>query len=83
MTLNEAIKNMKKIYPDFKLVSVVDYDNYFVFSIEPQGYDHEINGEWIGGLIAIDKLFKVPIHFHPLMHDPKAFAEAAKNVTYL
>ena len=79
MMLQEAIKIMNETHPAFKLISVVDYDNYFVFNIEPKRHDRETNGAWIGGLIAIDKLFKVPMHFHPLMHNSKAFAKAVEN----
>lgn len=83
MNLNEAIKIMNNKYPKFKLISVVDYDNYFVFNVEPVGYDRAKHGEWLDGLIAIDKLFKVPMHFHPLIHNAKSFSEATKNIMYL
>lgn len=81
--LNEAINIMSKMHPKLKLVSVVDYDNYFVFSAHPTDYDRDTNGEYLGGLIAVDKLFKVTMHFIPLLHNPSEYAKAAKNnVTY-
>ena len=82
MVLEEAIKIISSEYPSFKLVSVVDYDNYFVFSIIPPGHDIERDGEWLGGLVAVDKLFKVTMHFIPLQHNPDAYAKAAQNVKY-
>lgn len=82
MKLQEAIKIISDTYPRFKLISVVDYDNYFVFSIIPPGHDLERDGEWMGGLVAVDKLFKVTMQFIPLQHNPSAYAKACKNIKY-
>lgn len=79
MKLEEAVSIIKQEYPNFNLVSVVDYDNYFVFSITPPGYDIEENGEWLGGLVAVDKLFKVSMHFIPLQHNPAEYIKAVEN----
>lgn len=83
MKLEEAVSIMNEEYPNYKLISVVDHDNYFVFSITPPDYDVNKYGEWLGGLIAVDKLFKIPMHFIPLQHDPVAYAKAVKtNIKY-
>ena len=81
MKLKEAIRIMNEEYPNYKLISVVDYDNYFVFNIVPPDYDVEQYGEWFGGLIAVDKLFKLTMHFIPLEHNPAAYSKAAKDNT--
>ena len=83
MKLEEAVNIINEEYPKYKLLSVVDYNNYFVFNIVPPDYNVEEYGEWFGGLVAVDKLFKLPMHFIPLEHDPAAYAEAVKtNITY-
>ena len=79
MKLEEAVKVIREEYPGYKLISVTDYNNYFVFSIIPPDYDVEHRGEWFGGLVAVDKLFKLSSHFIPLEHDPTAYSEAIKN----
>lgn len=79
MKLEEAINIIKEEYPGYKLISVVDYDDYFVFSIIPPDYDVNKYGEWFGGLVAVDKLLKLPMHFVPLQHDAAAYAKAAEN----
>ena len=79
MKLEEAIQIITEEYPKYKLLSVVDYDNYFVFNIVPPDYDVDRHGEWFGGLVAVDKLFKLTMHFIPLEHDSEAYAKAAKN----
>jgi hypothetical protein len=82
MKLEEAINIIKEEYPNYNLISVIDYDNYFVFNILPPDYDVEKYGEWFGGLVAVDKLFKVTMHFIPLEHNPSAYAKAAQNIKY-
>lgn len=82
MKLPEAVKIISDAYPGFRLISVVDYDNYFVFSIIPPGHDLERDGEWMGGLVAVDKLFKVTMHFVPMQHNLVAYAKAAENIKY-
>jgi len=81
MKLEEAVSIIKEEYPNYNLISVVDYDNYFVFNITPPDYDVEKYGGWFGGLVAIDKLFKLSMHFIPLEHDPVAYAKAVQNNT--
>ena len=81
MKLTDAVQIMHETYPGFNLISVVDYDDYYVFNVSPPGYDVARKGEWLGGLVAVDKMFRVPIHFIPLMHP--GYAEAAdNNITY-
>lgn len=83
MKLEEAVKIISDDYPGFKLVNVVDYDNYFVFNIIPTGHNVDRDGEWLGGLVAVDKLFKLTMHFIPLQHNPAAYAKAAtSNIKY-
>ena len=83
MKLEEAVSIVRESYPNYTLINVVDYDNYFVFNITPPEYDIETNGEWLGGLVAIDKMLKIPMHFIPLQHNPSAYAKAVKtNITY-
>jgi hypothetical protein len=82
MKLEEAINIIKEEYPNYNLISVVDYDNYFVFNILPPDYDVEKYGEWFGGLVAVDKLFKLSMHFIPLEHNPSAYAKAVQNIKY-
>ena len=83
MKLEEAIQIILEEYPGFALVSVVDYDNYFVFSITPPDHDVDRDGDWLGGLVAINKMFKLPMHFIPLQHNPSAYAKAAQeNIKY-
>lgn len=83
MKLEEAIQIIKEEYPKYKLLSVVDYDNYFVFNIVPPDYDVDRYGEWFGGLVAVDKLFKLTMHFIPLEHDPEKYVQATKtNIKY-
>ena len=79
MKLEEAIHIIKEEYPNYNLISVVDYDNYFVFNITPPGYDIEQYGEWFGGLVAVDKMIKLTMHFIPLEHNPSAYAKATQN----
>lgn len=79
MKLEEAINLIKEEYPNYNLNSVVDYDGYFVFDITPPDYDPEKYGAWLGGLVAVDKLFKLTMHFIPLEHDSAAYAKAVKN----
>ena len=81
MKLEEAINIIKEEYPKYDLISVVDYDNYFVFSIVPPNYTIEQYGEWFGGLVAVNKLFKLTMHFIPLQHNPAAYAKAVENNT--
>lgn len=74
---------MREVYPNYKLINVVDYNNYFVFNIAPPNHNVATDGEWFGGLVAVDKLFKVTMHFVPLQHNPSEYAKAAKNnITY-
>lgn len=82
MKLEEAIKIIKKEYPGYNLVSVIDYDNYFVFDITPPKYDVEKYGAWLGGLVAVDKLFKLTMHFIPLEYDVDEYRKAAQNIKY-
>jgi hypothetical protein len=82
MKLEEAITIIKEEYPNYNLISVVDYDNYFVFNILPPDYNVEKYGEWFGGLVAVDKLFKVTMHFIPLEHNPDAYIKAVQNIKY-
>ena len=83
MKLEEAVNIIRESYPSYNLINVVDYDNYFVFNITPPKHDIEKDGEWLGGLVAVDKMFKIPMHFIPLQHNPSAYAKAAKNnITY-
>lgn len=79
MKLEEAINIIKEEYPKYNLISVVDYNNYFVFNITPPDYTIERYGEWFGGLVAVDKIFKLTMHFIPLEHNPDAYAKAAEN----
>ena len=79
MKVEEAIKIIKEEYPNYTLISVVDYDNYFVFDIMPPEYDIDKYGEWFGGLVAIDKLFKPTMHFIPIEHDTAAYNKAVQN----
>lgn len=79
MKLEEAINIIKEEYPNYKLISVVDFDNYFVFDITPPGYDVNRCGEWLGGLVAVDKMFKLTLHFIPLEHDAVAYNKAVQN----
>ena len=83
MKLEEAVSIIRESYPNYNLINVVDYDKYFVFNTTPPKYNIEMNGEWLGGLVAIDKIRKIPMHFIPLQHNPSAYAEAVKNnITY-
>lgn len=83
MNLDESLKIIAEAYPDFKTISVVDYDNYFVFNITPSSHSVEKNGEWLGGLVAVDKMFKLTKHFIPLDHNQAAFEKAVReNTTY-
>ena len=79
MKIEEAINSIKKEYPGFNLINGVDYDNYFIFSITPPDYSIEGNGEWLGGLVAVDKIFKVSMHFIPMQHNPDAYLKAVEN----
>lgn len=79
MKLGEAIQIISDTHPGFNLVNVVDYNNYFVFNITPPGHNADRDGEWLGGLVAVDKLFKIPMHFIPLEHDPVSYAKAVQN----
>lgn len=83
MKLEEAVSIIRESYPNYNLINVVDYNNYFVFNITPPNHNIETDGEWFGGLVAVDKLFKVTMHFIPLQHNPVEYAKAAKNnITY-
>lgn len=83
MKIEEAINIIREEYPNYNLINVVDYDNYFVFNITPPNHNIKTDGEWFGGLVAVDKTFKVTMHFIPLQHNPSAYAEAVKsNITY-
>lgn len=83
MVLEEAIQIISNAYPNFKFISVVDYDNYFVFNIVPPNHNIETDGEWMGGLVAVDKVFKVTMHFVPFQHNLAAYAKAAEtNIKY-
>lgn len=79
MKIEEAINLIKETYPNYKLISVVDYDNYFVFNITPPHHNKKSDGEWTGGLVAVDKLFNLTMHFIPLQHNPSAYAKAVEN----
>lgn len=79
MKLQEAINIIKEEYPNYNLNSVVDYDNYFVFDITPPDYDFEKYGAWFGGLVAVDKLVKLTMHFIPLEHDANKYRKAVQN----
>lgn len=79
MKLEEATNIIREEYPNYKLISVVDYDNYFVFNIVPPDYNVEQYGAWFGGLVAVDKTFKLTLHFIPLEHNADAYAKATQN----
>lgn len=79
MLLDEAISIIRNKYPDFKLISVVDYDMFFVFNIVPFSHDVNRDGEWLGGLTAVDKTQKTTMSFNPLDHNPELYVEAANN----
>ena len=83
MTLEEAVNIIKNDYPDFKLINVVDYNNYFVFNIIPPKHNIDKDGEWFGGLVAVDKLFKLTLNFNPLEYNSSEYTQAAENnITY-
>lgn len=79
MKIEEAITIIREAYPNYNLINVVDYDNYFVFNISPPHHNIKTDGEWFGGLVAVDKLFKVTKHFIPLQYNSSEYAKAAKN----
>ena len=83
MKLEDAVSIIKQEYPNYKIISVVDYNNYFVFDIMPFDYDFDKYGPWLGGLVAVDKMFKLTMHFVPLEHDPVAYSKATEsNIKY-
>lgn len=79
MRLEEAISIIKSKYPDFKMISVVDYDKFFIFSIVPANHNVNRDGMWLGGLTAVDKKLKSTMSFNPLHHNPILYAEAVNN----
>lgn len=79
MRLEEAISIIKSKYPDFKMISVVDYDEFFVFNIVPANHNVNRDGAWLGGLTAVNKTLKSTMSFNPLHHDPESYAKAVKN----
>ena len=83
MKLEEAVLIIKEEFPEFKLINAVDYSNYFVFNITPPEHDIEKDGGWIGGLVAVDKLFGITLSFNPLQYNQLEYAKAIKNnITY-
>lgn len=83
MKLDEALQIITKDYPGFKVHNAVDCGSYFVFNITPPKHDITKDGEWFGGLVAVDKVFKVTLNFNPLNHPDSNYADAAKNnITY-
>ena len=79
MKLEEALDIISDKYPDFNILSVVDYDNFYVFSIVPKSHNTNQDGTWFGGLIAVDKVKKITLNFNPLLHDPSAYAKAVND----
>lgn len=77
MTEQQAIEIMQKAYPEFILQTVTDYENYFVFTMQPK--DAPEGAMWIDDPTAVDKMTGKTVSFHPLHHSPKDYFKAVRE----
>ena len=62
----------------FRIISVVDYDKYFVFNTEPKNFQKSVGG-FIGGLVAVDKETGALFGFNPMDHNPSEYFKTVEN----
>lgn len=78
-----SIKDAEKIvldeYEDYRITSVVDFNDLYVFSTIPMDYEEESNNPFIRGLLAVNKNTGKLTGFNPLVNNPNEYFKAAKN----
>ena len=79
MDVNRAEKIVLRKYPKEQLVSVVDWDKYYVFNTIPKQGDAERNKRLIKSLRAVIKDTGKVMTFNPLYHGDKSYFESVKN----
>ena len=79
LKIDEAMKKFYMEFPTSKILSVVDYDKWFIFNYIP--VDAKIGESYIITLIGIEKATGNIIGFNPLDHDPdKYFKTVEENI---
>lgn len=77
---NPLIKAMAKVvdkYPEFDILSVVDYDKWFIFDIKPSNL--KADAVYIMPLVGVDKQDSSMIGFNPMYHDYETYKLAVKE----
>lgn len=81
LTIEQAMKLFYKEFKNRRLLSVVDYDKWFVFNYK---FKTEDKGELSSNpLIGIEKTTGKIIGFNPLVDDAGEYFEAVKNAIIL
>lgn len=78
MLLREAYELLNKKKPNLKVLSCVDYNEYFVFNTESSEHSED-NGPWLGGLLAVNKKTKEVFGFNPMKFNPSEYFKAAET----
>jgi len=77
ITIIDAVKIISAQHEGFDIISAVDYQDWFVFSILPSNLEND--DEYIMSLIGVTKQTGDMIGFNPLQHDPQKYFDAVST----
>ena len=81
--LYEAENIFREKYPNERLISVVEWKNYYIFNSSPKGISEKIAKFRLTPLRAIDKTNGLIRTFNPLVDGDSTYAKAVKdNILY-
>lgn len=79
MTLERAEKIFLNKYPNEELISVVDWDKYYIFNSSPKGTGENAVTMTVKPLRAVVKDTGKIMTFNPLHHGGPEYVKAAKE----
>lgn len=78
-TLKQSVDFVKKIFPEMRVISVVDFDDGYVFNLVPK-----TGGDVYIGLFMVQKGTNKIKHFNPMFLDnPKEYFDAVDKTLVL
>lgn len=77
--VDEACERIHEAHPDWKLNSVVEYNEYFVFDAVPKDHDLEKDGPCLLGFTCVRKNDGKVFGFNPLYNNPRVFFREWEN----
>ena len=81
--LYEAENIFRKKYPNERLISVVEWKNYYIFNSYPEGIPEKIAKFRLTPLRAVDKTNGLIRVFNPLVDGDSTYAKTARdNILY-